>query len=149
MTPETKPTVTLYAEFYCPLVERLRRAGFQSPGRGALQGRWRSFRAEYPGMVYAVGMVGTPRVYLYLNGPDFKQRYAALQLHRVAIDVKLQESVWGQHQKDKTAWIMLKSDTPAALGDPEDQLEDARQWMADNLIRLRFVLLPYLGLPWQ
>lgn len=147
MTSETKPTVTLYAEFYRPLVERLRRAGFQSPGRGALQGRWRSFRAEYPGLVYAVGLNGNPRVFLYLNGPDHKQRYAALQQHRVAINARLPDTDWGQSHK--ASWIMLESATAAALGDPEDQLEDARQWMADNLIRLRFVLLSYLGLPWQ
>lgn len=142
-------TNTQYKQFYAPLRDRLYRAGFQSPGRGTLKGRWRSFRAEYPGLVYAVGMQGTPRVFLYLNGPDFKQRYAALQLHQMAIDAKLQGSVWGQNQEDETAWIMLKSDTPAALGDTEEQLEDARQWMADNLIRLRLALLPYLGLPWQ
>lgn len=142
-----KHTNTLYAEFYRPLVERLRLMGVQSPGKGALQGRWRSFRAEYPDVVYATGLDGTPCVFLYLKGADHQQRYRALLLHREAIDTKLKGAIWRKGRN--TSWIRLKSDARTSLNDPKEKLEDARQWMADNLIRLRHVLHPYLRLPWR
>ena len=39
---------------------------------------------------------------------------------------------------------MLESDETVGLTAPEEKLESARQWMADNLILLRDTLQPYL-----
>lgn len=80
MTEETKVhRSTLYAELYRPLVERMRRMGMKSVGKGGWQGRWRSFHTGHPGSLYAVERrKGKPNVYLFLNREDDQERYRAL-----------------------------------------------------------------------
>ena len=50
----TRETIsTHYAEFYRPLVSRLRRSGLQPVGRGGWRGRWRSFQTGHSNAIYA------------------------------------------------------------------------------------------------
>ena len=142
-----KHTVTLYAELYRPLMDRMYRMGLQP---GSFRGRWRSFQSGYPGVVYAVGHTegGYPCVFLQLLGPDRQDRYQALVLHRQAIDHQLPGAMWGEAPDDY--WhgcIALQNGVPFSLEAPEAEQEAMRRWLADNLIRLRHVLQPYLMLP--
>ena len=68
-----KTATTLYAEFYRPLVARLRQRGVQPVGKGGWRGQWRSFQTGYPDAVYATGFgEGKARVFLSSEGPTAK-----------------------------------------------------------------------------
>ena len=51
--PARETISTHYAEFYRPLVSRLRRSGLQPVGRGGWRGRWRSFQTGHSNASYA------------------------------------------------------------------------------------------------
>jgi hypothetical protein len=142
-----KNSNTLYAEFYRPLVARLRQRGMQPVGRGGWRGRWRSFQTGHPGAAYGTGLVdGKARVYLSLNGTGHQQRYRALLRHREEISGKVDGTILWE-EGSEGAWeslVMLERDDPVSLTAPEEELESARQWMADNLLPLRDALQPYL-----
>ena len=53
--PASKNVNTLYAEFYRPLVARLRQRGVQPVGTGGWRGRWRSFQDRIRESIYATG----------------------------------------------------------------------------------------------
>lgn len=141
-------TNTLYAQLYRPLVKRLRRRGLQPVGRGGWRGRWRSFQTGYPGAVYAVEVErdsGKTSVFLQLTGTSRQQRYRALLRHREEIDGKLPGAVWGPEAG--AYWyccVALERSRTVSLTAPDEELEAARQWLAENLIRLKITLHPYL-----
>ena len=138
-----KNSNTLYAEFYRPLVARLRRRGMQPVGKGGWRGSWRSFQTGYPNAVYATGLEDKKaNVFLYLKGTGRRQRYCVLLRHREEIDGKVNGAIWDEDGGG--SWVMLESDETVGLTAPEEKLEAARQWMADNLILLRDTLQPYL-----
>ncbi len=132
---------TLYAEFYRPLVAQLRKSGVHPRGKGGWRGRWRSFQTGHRGAVYATGLVdGKARVFLSL-GASHQQRYLALRQHREEIAGKVDGTILWQEQKGE---VILERDEAVSLTGPEEELEIARQWMADNLLLLRDALQPYL-----
>ena len=141
-SPALETMNTHYAQFYGPLVAQLRRSELQPVGRGGWRGRWRSFQTGHSHAIYAAGLdQGKAQVFLYVNGPDHRRVYHALSQYRVEIDSKLGGSAaWGQEE----GFSCLTLETEAALPVPEDDQETVRQWMADNLIRLRAALQPYL-----
>ena len=140
--PTRKTAVTLYAEFYRPLVARLRRRGVQPVGKGGWRGRWRSFQTGYPGAVYATGLwEGRAEVFLSLRGTDRQDRYRALLRHREEIDGKVEGTALWQEEHFRVA---LARDEEVSLMAPEEELEAARQWMADNLLYLREALRSHL-----
>ena len=141
--PANKHSNTLYAEFYRPLVARLRQRGMQPVGKGGWQGRWRSFQTGHPNIVYATGLEDEKaNVFLYLKGTGCRQRYCVLLRYREKIDGKVNGAIWDEDSGG--SWVMLESDETVGLTAPEEKLEAARQWMADNLILLRDTLQPYL-----
>ena len=141
-----KDSNTLYAEFYRPLVARLRQRGVQPVGKGGWRGRWRSFQTGHPDVIYATGLDGEKaKVFLSLNGTDHQQRYCALLRYREEIDGKVKGAIWGKEGGESwDSCVLLESDEKVSLTAPEEQLETARQWMANNLILLRDTLQPRL-----
>ena len=135
---------TLYAEFYRPLVARLRQKGVQP---GVFRGRWRSFQSGYPGAIYGTGLDGgKAQVYLSFRGPGSAQRFRALLRHREEIDEKLQETVsWldESHGGWRTT-VRLERDDAFSLTGPEEDLEATRVWMADSLLALKGAVQPHL-----
>lgn len=141
--PANKNSNTLYAEFYRPLVARLRRRGVQPVGKGGWRGSWRSFQTEHPDVIYATGLEDEKaNVFLYLKGTGRRHRYCVLLRHQEEIDGKVNGAIWDEDGGG--SWVMLESDETVGLTAPEEKLEAARQWMADNLILLRDTLQPYL-----
>ena len=142
-----KNSNTLYAEFYRPLVARLRQSGVQPVGKGGWRGQWRSFQTEHLDVVYATQVLDgkKARVFLSLNGPGRQKRYRVLLRHREEIDGKVNGVIWG---KDGGGFwdscVALESDEAVSLTSPEEKLATVRQWMADNLILLRDTLQPHL-----
>lgn len=141
-----KNSNTLYAEFYRPLVARLRQRGVQPVGKGGWRGQWRSFQTGHPNDVYATMLGGEKaKIFLSLNGTGRQQRYRALLRHREEIDGEVNDAIWGKEGGE--FWdccVTLESDETVSLTAPEEKLESVRQWMADKLILLRDTLQPYL-----
>lgn len=133
---------TYYADFYRPLVAQLRRSGLLPVSSGGWRGRWRSFDTGYPEVVYAAGLSdGKAWAFLDVYGAGCQHIYQALIQHRGPIDAELDSSaVW--HQGENQAWIGLQTD--AVLSDPMINLEAVREWIAENLLRLRTAVQPFL-----
>ena len=133
---------TLYAQFYGPLVARLRQEGVQSVGKGGWRGQWRSFQTGHPGAFYGTGIgEGKATVFLHLSGTDRQQRFRSLLQHREEAAGKVDGTIlWHEGEFEVT----LARDEAISLTAPEAELETARQWMADNLLALRDALQPHL-----
>ena len=140
--PRPTNTNTLYAEFYKPLVARLRRSGVEPVGKGGWRGQWRSFQTGHPSAVYGTGIgEGKATVFLHLSGTDRQQRYRALLQHREEAAGRVDGTILWQEGKCE---VTLARDEVTSLTAPEAELETARQWMADNLVALRDALQPHL-----
>ena len=127
--PQSQPTTTrpvkrtmstLYAEFYRPLVARLRRNGVHPVGKGGWRGRWRSFQTGHPGAVYGTGFEnGKPMVFLSLNGAGHQERFRGLLRYREEIDGKVGGVLWrGGSQDARESLVMLKDDETLSLTGP-------------------------------
>ena len=145
--PTKKNSNTLYAEFYRPLVARLRQRGVQPVGRGGWRGRWRSFQTGHAGATYGTGLDnGKPTVFLSLHGTGHHTRYRALLRHREEIAGQVAGTILWQ-EGNEGAWeslVTLEREEPVNLPAPEEELDTARQWMADNLVPLRDAVQPHL-----
>ncbi len=135
---------TLSADFYRPLVERLRRSGIHPVGRGGWRGRWRSFQTGHDSAVYATGLDdGTVMVFLSLRGTAHQERFRALREHREDIAGKVEGSpLW--EERPHYSQVVLKRAEDFDLTGPAEDLETARRWMADSLVRLRDAVQPHL-----
>lgn len=162
--PQSRPTaITLWAEFYRPLVARLCQQGVQPVGKCGWGGRWRSFQTGHPGAIYFTGSTdvwdGNGMVGLSFCATRRQERFRALRRHRDAIDGKVggtvswEEGSWEEGSWVKGSWeegkkeflVKLERNEAFSLTAPEEQLETARQWMADNLLSLRDAVQPHLN----
>ena len=140
-----KNSNTLYAEFYRPLVARLRQSGLQP---GGWRGKWRQFHTGHQDAFYGLGLVdGRVQVFLSFKGPDRQERYRALLQHREEINGKVEGTISWQ-EEGPGSWgeslVLLERDEAVSLTAPEAELEAARRWMADKLLSLRDALQPHL-----
>ena len=133
---------TYYANFYRPIVARLRRSGLLPVSRGGWRGRWRSFQTGYSNVIYAAMLSGGKAwAFLDFYGADNQHIYCALIQHRSEIDAELGDGLeWKQGEEQ--SWVGLR--TEAVTSDPILNLEAVGEWIADNLLRLRDVVQPYL-----
>ncbi|MCY4157455.1 MAG: hypothetical protein OXF66_08530 [Gammaproteobacteria bacterium] len=135
---------TRYAEFYRPLVAQLRQSELLPMGKGGFRGRFRSFQTGCAGSCYAASWPKeNPRVYLWLFGNGWQQRYEALRCHRKQIEDKVDGAISWEEEADG-AWIRLEFGKPVSWSAPEAELEDVRQWMAASLLSLKDALQPKL-----
>ena len=137
---------TRYANFYRPLVARLRRSGVHPVGKGGYRGRWRSFQSGYSDVIYSTALdKGRVRVRLVLKGTDHQRSYGALIRHKAEIDTRLdQTTTW--HRGDRSSWLSLESEDLEAVEQwgPEEELETVRERMEKNLLQLRDAVQPYV-----
>ena len=146
--PGTTPTLTgttantYYANFYRPVVAQLRRSGLLPVSRGGWRGRWRPFQTGYPSIVYAAGL-SEDKAWAFLDvyGADNQHIYHALTKHRAEIDAQLNGGAEWEQGEDQS-WVGLQ--TEAVTSDPMLNLEAVGQWIAENLLRLRAAVQPYL-----
>ena len=133
---------TYFADFYRPLVSQLRRSELLPVGRGGWRGRWRSFATGYTNAIYATEFSeGTASVFLQFHGDDHQRVHQALIQDRAEIDVGLNGIAEWRELKDRS-WVSLGME--AAEPNSETDPEAVRQWLADNILRLRAVAQPYL-----
>ena len=164
-SPARETESTFYANLYRPLMAELFRFGLEPVCRGGWRGRWRSFEAGHPNVLYAAGLDrGKAQAFLFVHGPDQKLIFDALTQHQDEIDAGLQGSaVWARGQPDflvlpeteapvweegeQSSCILLQSEAPMvgtmAIGTEWD-METTRWWMADNLLRLQAAVQPHL-----
>ena len=140
-----KNSNTLYAEFYRPLVARLRQGGLQP---GGWRGKWRQFHTGHQGAFYGLALVdGKAQVFLSFNGRDRQERYRSLLQHREEINGKVEGAISWQ-EEGPGSWgeslVLLERAEAVSLTSPEAELEGARRWMADRLLSLRTALQPHL-----
>lgn len=142
--PQPKPpnVHTLYAQFYGPVVARLRRGHVVPVGKRGWRGQWRSFQTGHPDAVWGTGIgEGKATVFLHLSGTDRQRNYRALFERREAIAGEVDGTIlW--HEGDVE--IGLARGEAISLTAPDAELEPARQWMADSLLALREALHPHL-----
>lgn len=142
-----KAANTLYAEFYRPLVARLRQSGIHKVGRGGWNGRWRSFQTglDLDGVVYAT-RAESGKVQVFLSLGDRQERFNKLKKHQKEINSKLNKLSGTVSWTEEDNWfrVILESNDPFSLTGPEAQWKDTRQWMAENLPLLREVLQSYI-----
>ena len=136
---------TLYAEFYRPLVARLRQGGLQP---GGWRGKWRQFHTGHPGAFYGLGLVdGKAQAFLSFKGPDRRERYRSLLDHSEEINGKVEGAISWQ-EEGPGSWgeslVLLERAEAVSLTSPEAELEAARGWMADKLLSLREALQRHL-----
>ena len=142
--PAKKTMNTLYADFYRPLVESLRRTGMHPVGRGGWRGSWRSFQTGHGDAVYATGFDdGRAMVFLSLRGTTHEERFRALRQHQDEIAMEVEGTVLWEERPHESEVIMKRDEVFDLTGSEEDS-ETVRQWMADNLIRLRNAVQPHL-----
>lgn len=133
---------TYYADFYRPVVAQLRRSELLPVSRGGFRGRWRSFQTGYPQIVYAAELSeDKARVFLHVYGAESQQIYHALIQHRAKIDAELDGGAEWEQEEGKS-WMGLRRE--AVLRDPGLDLDSVGDWIAENLLRLRDVVQPYL-----
>ena len=112
-----KNSNTLYAEFYRPLVARLRQGGLEP---GGWRGKWRQFHTGHAGASYGLGLVdGKAQVFLSFKGPDRQERYRALLRHREEIDGRVEGAI---------SW---QEEGPGSWGESLVVLERARRGQLD------------------
>ena len=143
--PSESPTeqpLPLHPRLYRPLVEQLRREGLTPVGIGGFRGQWRSFESGYPQTVYAVGWSeGTAQVFLQTYGGDKERVYEGLTQYKAKIDAALNnEAIW--EAQGHEYWIRLEAESMPIAGDAD--YERVRQWLAENLLRLREAIQPRL-----
>lgn len=136
-----KSSNTLYAEFYRPLVARLHQSGIQRVGRGGWRGRWRSFQTGLPGAIY-VTRAEDKKIQVFLSLDRSQERFKKLQENKEKINSKLPGTVLWTGERN---WfrIIIESTDPFSLT-AEQEWEVTRQWMAENLPRLRDALQPHM-----
>ena len=135
-------TNTRFADFYRPMVAQLRQSGLLPVSRGGFRGRWRSFQTGYPKVFYVAGLSEDKALaHLSVYGADNQHIHNALTQHRAEIDARLNNGAEWEKGKDYSR-IGLR--TEAVLSDPELDLETVGDWIAENLLRLRDIVQPYL-----
>ncbi len=142
-SPSTRVTMnTYYADFYRPLVAKLRRSKLLPVSRGGFRGRWRSFQTGYPKVFYVAGLSEDKAwAHLSVYGADNQHIPHALTQHRAEIDARLNNGAEWEKGKD---YSRIGMRTEAVLSDPELDLETVGDWIAENLLQLRDVVQPYL-----
>lgn len=122
----TENTNTLYADFYRPLVKRLRREGINPVGKGGWRGRWRSFQTGHDSAVYATGLdEGKAMVFLSFRGTAHQERSGALREHREDIAGKVEGTLlWENHPHESN--VILKRAEDFDLTAPEADMEAVR-----------------------
>ena len=139
------PHVLRHREFFQPLVEALKEAGFEDPEEDQ-DGRQLWFPCRHESVWYVLGLEdGSAWVYLWLMGGDvFNVRvYDALQLMQDEIDGELGTEPDWQKGDDESGSSVAVS-IGGSIDDPPEKHYETRTWMLETLPKLRDVLNPRL-----
>ena len=139
------PHVLRHREFFQPLVEALKEAGFEDPEEDQ-DGRQLWFPYGHESVWYVLGLEdGSAWAYLWLMGGDeFNVRvYDALQLMQDEIDEELGTDPDWQKGDDESGSSVTLS-IGSSIDDPPEKHDETRTWMLEILPKLRDILNPRL-----
>ena len=140
-----------YGRYYRPLTEQLNGEGVYAIGGrwGGFTGSYRSFRTGYEddGILYALQIgdaEGKSWVWFHIRNDDHRAIYDALGEYRSNIDCEIANDSleWVTSEEEGYSWVGVSTD--AAIGDPDEKLEEIRVWMFENLVSLRNAMQPRL-----
>ena len=128
-------------EFYQPLVDRLREAGFTDIHR-ATSGWIQSFPSKVSGLTYNADIGNNPRVFLSMSDRELKNRvFDAMRSDRAQMEQT--EKALGLECDSKTEinWKTAPGNISVSRKGAADNLTDeVRDWMYDYLIKFSEVL---------
>lgn len=142
-----------FGHYYRPLTSRLRTEGIVAMGgrHGGFTGSYRSFRTGYEDQrIYYALQIGDNEgkswVWLLLNNSDIQRTvYDTLYEDReqIAAEMANVELEWETAEDGSFSWVGASTD--ASLNASEEELEQTRAWMFDNLVQLRNAIQPRLN----
>ena len=132
-----------FREFFQPLIDDLHSKGFTDKSR-ALSRSDQSFPSDAPGVTYHASLEGDGKAWVYISAREPVKSSVFRQLREVTseIESKLQlESdivgiEWMTRARNIGVW------REGSLNDPEDKLEEIRQWMSHYLLKFKEVFNP-------
>ena len=140
---------TLCAEFYRPVIERLKQEDLLITGKHRFAGRFRSFQSGVNGIVYGTHVQDNiANVFLCFGWTEQAlDKFKQLRQYQEEIDVKIGEPLdWmkeGEYSWEGFSHIVLKYNRPFTLIDSDEDLEPIRQWVTEKLLLFREVFQIY------
>jgi hypothetical protein len=142
------PSAQRHYEFFQPLVEDLWNAGFTNQTTARTRGG-QSFATGHPGITYNVGFGwGKALVYIWISAGEpsksvrifdaLLKHEAELQTELPGLQFDLIGQLGGRHR------VSAGMSRDGSLNDPDDGLQEVRQWMFDNLIAIKTTFQPHL-----
>ena len=142
------PSAQRHYEFFQPLVEDLWNAGFTNQTTARTRGG-QSFATGHPGITYNVGFGwGKALVHIWISAGEpsksvrifdaLLKHEAELQTELPGLQFDLIGQLGGRHR------VSAGMSRDGSLNDPDDGLQEVRQWMFDNLIAIKTTFQPHL-----
>ena len=149
LTPEEQANLPQKRQaFFQRLLRDLREQGF-TDRMAPRAGRSQSFASDFPGIAYNAGFEWSkPFVFLsiYLGSRAESGRiFDALSEYRLELERELpdlQFDVIGQHGGWRRSSVGMTRD--GHIGDPDEALDEIKDWMCENIVKLKNVIEPRL-----
>ncbi len=149
LTPEEQANLPQKRQaFFQRLLRDLRNKGF-TDRMAPLAGRSQSFPSGFPGVAYNAGFEWSrPFVFLSISvgsRAESGRIFDALSEYRLELERELpdlQFDVIGQHGGWRRSSVGMTRD--GYLGDPDQSLDEIRDWMCNNIVELKNIMQPRL-----
>lgn len=151
---EMQPTTRRYYDFFQPLVDKLLGRDFADKAESHFGRYGKFFRSRfspssgYPRIGYAVSLEGRNDAWstLHIRTEDIEQSnqiFDALEKHRKQIE-KCIEAEWHWQRRDRNTFSSISIRTDCSIDDSPEKQEQTRNWMLDQLPKLKEVFDPHL-----
>ena len=145
------PVAQKYMRFFQPLIDHLIRTDFAERNRQHFDHTGRFFPSrENPGVGYAACLEGKNDAWVTLHirtGEKNETKHLFDKLHSDRQEIELcicadraQEWHWRRHDRYSFSSINIRTD--GSIDDPQDRLEETREWMLNFLHRFKEVFEP-------
>ena len=140
-----------FSDFFRPLTDGLRGEGIRAIGgrQGGWVGSNRTFRTGYEdqGIVYVLnlGYVGMAWAGLVVFRRESASREAILtSLREIQVQISDEITLSDTQPWQDDGYFLIGVSTEASFEDPAEKLEATREWMFENLLRLKGIIQPRL-----
>ena len=141
------PSSRQFRDFFQPLVDELRRAGFTDQAKVYARS-YQNFPSRFAGIHYGICFYYRPDVacvYVSITTGDKEDKQVFEALQRTASDIQAGidgELEWRRNDSYTFSTIDLRTD--GSIDDPQEKLDEIRAWMLEHLPKLKAVLDPHL-----
>ena len=144
--PPPSPDKEKRIEFYQPLVDELRERGYSMPAQA--RSWWNPVQTGVGKITYYPYLVAKgPSVYVEIWTGDRErdeQIYEALHEEKTSIEEVLPLPLTWAKTSAKTLKVTMEGGKPVSVNDPPEKLQEARDWLLDNLPKFIDALNPRL-----